>query len=228
MTARTRSPRGGRGTDGELNDREQRRHELLDAAVAAVRREGPDVSMDAIAKEAGITKPILYSHFGDKAGLGFAIAERFGAALAAQMAERSAQISDPRELMRAAIDLWLSFVEAEPEVYRFLTNGSFLNHDGAAGHRLVAELGAALARVLGGFLRERRVDSGGAEAWAFGIVGMVHLACEWWLDRRTMSRLDLVDYLSELLWGGLAGNGLAAPPSELLSPDESRSTDPHR
>ena len=60
------------------------------------------------------------------------------------------------------------------------------------------------------------------------IVGMVHLACEWWLDRRTMSRLDLVDYLSELLWGGLAGNGLAAPPSELLSPDESRSTDPHR
>ena len=143
-------------------------------------------------------------------------------------AERSAQISDPRELMRAAIDLWLSFVEAEPEVYRFLTNGSFLNHDGAAGHRLVAELGAALARVLGGFLRERRVDSGGAEAWAFGIVGMVHLACEWWLDRRTMSRLDLVDYLSELLWGGLAGNGLAAPPSELLSPDESRSTDPHR
>ena len=61
-----------------------------------------------------------------------------------------------------------------------------------------------------------------------GMIGMVHLACEWWLDRRTMSRLDLVDYLSELLWGGLAGNGLAAPPSELLSPDESRSTDPHR
>ena len=39
-------------------------------------RSGPQASMDEIAAEAGITKPILYSHFGDKAGLVHALAER--------------------------------------------------------------------------------------------------------------------------------------------------------
>ena len=55
---------------------EERREELLDAAERAIRRAGPQASMDQLAGEAGITKPILYSHFGDRAGLAEALAER--------------------------------------------------------------------------------------------------------------------------------------------------------
>ena len=52
------------------------RTELLDAAERVVLRDGPSASMNAIATEAGITKPILYRHFGDKAGLYVALADR--------------------------------------------------------------------------------------------------------------------------------------------------------
>ncbi|BFO19525.1 hypothetical protein SHKM778_59130 [Streptomyces sp. KM77-8] len=45
---------------------ERRRRELLEAADRVVLRDGPGASMNAIAAEAGITKPILYRHFGDK------------------------------------------------------------------------------------------------------------------------------------------------------------------
>ncbi|MEY2458619.1 MAG: hypothetical protein QOG30_449, partial [Acidimicrobiaceae bacterium] len=48
-------------------------------------------------------------------------------------------------------------------------------------------------------------DSGPAEPWAFGIVGMVHLAGDWWLERRTMTRARLVDDITALLWTGLGG-----------------------
>ncbi|MGW1149090.1 TetR/AcrR family transcriptional regulator, partial [Streptomyces sp. NPDC002454] len=55
---------------------ERRRYELLEAADRVVLRDGPGASMNAIAAEAGITKPILYRHFGDKGGLYAALAER--------------------------------------------------------------------------------------------------------------------------------------------------------
>lgn len=60
---------------------EQRRRELLEAADRVVLRDGPKASMNAIAAEAGITKPILYRHFGDKGGLYRALAKRHTDAL---------------------------------------------------------------------------------------------------------------------------------------------------
>jgi AcrR family transcriptional regulator len=54
-----------------------RREALLNAALAVITRDGPAASMDAMAAEAGITKPILYRHFGDRDGLIAAVANPF-------------------------------------------------------------------------------------------------------------------------------------------------------
>ena len=43
----------------------------------AIREIGPGVTMEQLAKAGGVTKPILYRHFGDRDGLIQAIAERF-------------------------------------------------------------------------------------------------------------------------------------------------------
>jgi hypothetical protein len=65
-----------------------------------------------------------------------------------------------------------------------------------------------VAVIMGERLRAIGADSGAAEPWAYGIVGMVHLAGDWWVNRRTMSREHLVGYLVSLLWDGL---GSVAP-----------------
>ena len=57
--------------------RERRREELLDVADRVIQRHGTGVSMDEIASEAGITKPVLYRHFGDKDGLYEALTQRY-------------------------------------------------------------------------------------------------------------------------------------------------------
>jgi hypothetical protein len=62
-----------------------------------------------------------------------------------------------------------------------------------------------LTAVLVDQLRARDMDAGGAEAWAYGLAGLVYMAGDWWLQRRTMSRAALTDYLTSLIWGGLAG-----------------------
>src|SRR5260221_8553079 len=56
--------------------REQRRREFVDAALRVLEAQGPDLPMDAVAAEAGVTKPVLYRYFSDKAALGQALGER--------------------------------------------------------------------------------------------------------------------------------------------------------
>src|SRR5689334_16025722 len=65
--------------------RERRRQEMIDAAVDVVRRDGPMVSMEQIAAECGVTKPIIYRHFGDRDGLVMEIGERFVDELVAEI-----------------------------------------------------------------------------------------------------------------------------------------------
>jgi AcrR family transcriptional regulator len=185
--------------------RAARRTELLDAAVRAIRRDGPLVSMDVIAAEAGVTKPIVYRHFGDRVGLASALAEQFGAALVADLDEALSRDLPPEQLLRATIDAYLAFVERDPQLYSFLVGrlGAPVGTDMANG--LVTQVGTRVALVLGEQLRTLGIDSGPAEAWAFGIVGMVHLAGDWWLERRTMTRARLVEDITTLLWHGLGG-----------------------
>ncbi len=44
------------------------------------------------------------------------------------------------------------------------------------------------------------MDTGAAELWGFGIVGMVRAAADRWLEQGTMSRATVVRDLTELVW----------------------------
>lgn len=99
---------------------EERRRELLEAADRVVLRDGPEASMNAIAAEAGITKPILYRHFGDKSGLYRALAKRHTDALLANLRAALDAPNERRDRVEATLDAYLSAIEARPQVYRFL------------------------------------------------------------------------------------------------------------
>lgn len=103
---------------------ERRRRELLEAAERIVLRDGPDASMNAIAAEAGITKPILYRHFGDKGGLYRALAVRHTDALLANLATALDAPVLRRDRVEATLDAYLLAIEARPQVYRFLMHPS--------------------------------------------------------------------------------------------------------
>jgi hypothetical protein len=60
-----------------------------------------------------------------------------------------------------------------------------------------------VAVVLGQRLRDIGADDTPAELWAHGIVGMVHMAGDWWVERRPFSRDEMVDHIVHLLWDGL-------------------------
>jgi AcrR family transcriptional regulator len=192
---------------GPRRDPDERRAELLDAAERAIRRIGPQASMDELAAEAGITKPILYSHFGDKAGLVTALSERVAARMNSAILKELSAHRSPREVVRSTIAAFCTFIEDEPELYRFLVQ-SVMHRPSRRPARVASGISNSIAISLGSSLRRAGADSGAAEPWAFAIVGMTFAGAGWWLERRTMSKDDLVNYLTQLLWSGLSGAGL--------------------
>lgn len=192
--------------DTAAPDSATRRAQLLDAADRVIRRDGPDASMTAIAAEAGITKPILYRHFGDKGGLYRALAERYAAPVFSELSTVLASLTDRQERMRVTIDTYLRFIEERPEPYRFLMHRALREQPDVASSIaaftsvVAAGIAEILAREIG--LAESQMPS--AHAWAHGIVGVVQLTGDWWLQSRQMSREKLVDHLAALLWNGLS------------------------
>ncbi|MET8977320.1 TetR family transcriptional regulator [Streptomyces sp. NPDC004539] len=193
---------------------DRRRRELLEAADRVVLRDGPQASMNAIAAEAGITKPILYRHFGDKGGLYAALAMRHTDALLASLRAALDAPAERRERVEATLDTYLAAIEARPQVYRFLmhpaegTSGGDQGFDvGRHSAPLLKRMGEELAQVI-----EERLDLGPggqqvARVWGHGIVGMMHAAGDWWLGERPCERAELVRCLADLLWGRLAAAG---------------------
>lgn len=186
-----------------LQGRTARREVLLTAADQVVQRDGASASMASIAAEAGITKPILYRHFGDKHGLYAALAERHTDWLLRELTAALSAGRNPRDRVHRTVGAYLSAIEAEPQVYRFLVQS--IEAAPVQGQvrgfvrRLQEQLGAGIAAELG-------LPSGDVRAavWAAGIVGMVQAAGEWWLETRAVSREDLTTQLTDLLWGAYA------------------------
>ncbi|MGW1466491.1 TetR family transcriptional regulator [Streptomyces sp. NPDC002308] len=203
-----------RQADRQRTAAEQRRRELLEAADRVVLRDGPRASMNAIAAEAGITKPILYRHFGDKGGLYRALAQRHTDALLSNLRAALDAPAERRRRVENTLDTYLAAIEARPQVYRFLMHPSDDTpapeqgfDTGRHSVPLLRRLGEELGQVIA-----ERVDLGAdgeetARIWGHGIVGMMHAAGDWWLGDRPVPRERLVRSLADLLWGRLAEVG---------------------
>ena len=101
-----------------------RREQLLDATRAVVAARGfHGVSIEAVSREAGVTRPIVYGHFGDLPGLLEALVDREEARARAQLVEvlpGPLVEGDPDETLLAALDAYLRAVEAAPDTWRLV------------------------------------------------------------------------------------------------------------
>jgi len=206
--------------------RESRRAELVRAAVRAIERHGPDVGMDEIAAEAGVSKPVLYRHFADKAELYLAVAECATQIILENLIPHINLDGTPNQRIRAMVDSYLAEIERYPRLYQFLVSRSFADRPLEFDPLMTNEtlIATRLARLLGDHMRAYGLDSGSAEPWAFALVGAVHTAGAWWMQRQTMSRAALTEYLSRIIWysvdGVLRAGGVVIDPDQPIQPPQ--------
>ena len=127
MTARRRSSsqRSSSRTKRRYAPRlppEERREQLLDAALALIAEKGYEsVSMEGIARRAGVTKPVVYDLFGTLADLLEALLEREEERALMQLAElmpAPAEDADPAKVLVDGLDAFLRAVETRPDAWR--------------------------------------------------------------------------------------------------------------
>jgi AcrR family transcriptional regulator len=101
---------------------EERREQLLDATLSLIAEKGYEsVSMEGIARKAGVTKPVVYDLFGSLADLLEALLEREEERALMQLAEllpTPGKDADPATLLVDGLDAFLRAVETRPDAWR--------------------------------------------------------------------------------------------------------------
>lgn len=203
--------------------RVERRAEFVDAALRAIAKHGPDFGMDDVAAEAGVTKPVLYRHFTDKADLHLALGRKGTQILFNRLMPALNNELAPVPRIRRVIDAFFTTIEEYPHLYRLLTHPMY-TAERPVGADIVAEdkelIASAVTAVLGDYMRAFGMDSGAAEPWAHGVVGLVQNIGEWWLDRQSMGKDSVVEYTTQIIWAAIDGmlrqEGLSVDPNRPL------------
>jgi AcrR family transcriptional regulator len=103
---------------------EKRREQLIDAALSVIIEQGYEgVSIEAIARVAGVTRPVIYDHFSNLGRLLQALIEREEAYALAQLAEvvpATPREGDPPEQFAAGVRRFLDAVASRPNTWRVI------------------------------------------------------------------------------------------------------------
>lgn len=102
----------------------QRREQILDATKELAGERGfHNVSIDAVARRAGITRPVVYGHFSDLAGLLRALVDREGERAVAQLIElipRELDAANPGAMLLGSLRAFLEAVADDPVTWRLV------------------------------------------------------------------------------------------------------------
>ncbi|MGV9796147.1 TetR/AcrR family transcriptional regulator [Gordonia sp. NPDC003422] len=186
---------------------------LVDAAIRAIEKFGDAVSMDDFAEEAGVSKPKLYRHFGDRAGLYSAVAARLGSMIweSAQSTLLSGQQDSVDELFRSAISAYVSLVDEHPAVVRFLMTNHMFQYSESGEGGAADQLRSAMEIISDEFARG--LQSVGADESLVAVVvasilGAGLSATQWWIDHGRLNGMskDLFSaHLYQTSWGIIDG-----------------------
>ena len=192
----------------------QRRAQLLEVGRSLFARKGFDgTSIEEIAAEAGVSKPVVYEHFGGKEGLYAVVVDREMQSLADRITTALAR-ADSRGnralLERAALAL-LEYVESSTDGFRILVRDSSVAPAGGTFASLINDIASQVEHILAAAFRERDLDPALAPLYSQALVGMVALTGQWWLEARSPGRQEVAAHLVNLAYNGLAH--LEAAPS---------------
>lgn len=177
------------------------------AALRVLARHGPELPMDAVAAEAGVTKPVLYRYFADKAALVRALDEHASALLQERLVPALTADGPALARIRDGVGAYFAIIDENPELYWLLARhgGTGSSPGPGVAARQKELIATTLTAVYRDYLSSFGLDSGAAEPWAYGITGLVQSTGDWWLDRRSMSRAHVADYVTQLIWWALTG-----------------------
>jgi len=184
----------------------ERREQLLDVGRSIFAERGFDgTSVEEIASAAGVSKPVVYEHFGGKEGLYAVVVDReFERLLGLVTREVSEGVHYREKLEKAALAL-LAYIEESSDGFRILVRDSHGSSGTGSFASLLSEIAGEVEHVLGQEFDKLGYDRRFAPMYAQMLVGMISLTGQWWLDERKPDREEVAAHVVNLAWNGLSG-----------------------
>lgn len=185
--------------------RADREAQLMDIAEAVLVERGYlATTVEEIADRAGITKPVIYDHFGSKDGLLQRVISRAHEDLEEVTVAAYTEMGparDARLVVQVCLSSWFQFIDSHRGSFALLREEQSLSLGETQKSR--ADQTALLAAAL-----KDTDDFAGAsrrrlEGVAHALVGMSERYAIWRLDHPEISPQEAVEDLGDLIWNGL-------------------------
>ncbi|MDY5839576.1 MAG: TetR/AcrR family transcriptional regulator [Corynebacterium camporealensis] len=182
----------------------ERREQLINVGRAAFAELGYDgASVEEISARAGVSKPVVYEHFGGKEGLFAVVIDREMVALESVITT-ALEDGSWRERIEAAARALLTYVEEETDGFIILVRDSKPGAERSYSTLLNAAV-SQVSHILGEAFRSRGFDPELAVLYSQALVGMVSTTAQWWLDERSPDKDTVAAHIVNLCWNGLSG-----------------------
>lgn len=183
----------------------ERREQLVDIGRAVFAERGFEgTSVEEIAATAGVSKPVVYEHFGGKEGLYAVVVDREMSTML-DMVTGALTGGHPRELLEQAAFALLDYIEQHTDGFRILVRDSPVAQSTGSFASLISDIATKVEDILGMEFKNRGFEPKLAPMYSQMLVGMVALTGQWWLDVRKPKKAEVAAHLVNLAWHGLDG-----------------------
>ena len=184
----------------------QRREQLLEVGRKLFAAKGFEgTSVEEIAAKAGVSKPVVYEHFGGKEGLYAVVVDRELRTLLDGINVALRVETTSRGLLEAAALALLDYIEGSTDGFRILVRDSPAGQSTGSFASLISDVATQVEHLLAAEFKSRKLDPKTAPLYAQMLVGMVALTGQWWLDSPKFKKVDVAAHLVNLAWNGLSG-----------------------
>jgi AcrR family transcriptional regulator len=197
----------------------ERREQLLDVGRALFAEKGFEAtSIEEIAARAGVSKPVVYEHFGGKEGLYAVVVDREMSDLLNRLTTALSS-GHPRTLVEQAALALLTYIEEQTDGFRVLSRDSPVAGSTGTFSSLLNDIASQVEHIMSREFTARGLSAKLAPMYAQMLVGMVAFTGQWWLEERKPKREEVAAHLVNLGWNGLAH--LEAKPRLILRDEKS-------
>lgn len=193
----------------------QRRQAIVDAAISVLESQSPgdDLQVQVVADRAGVSRTVIYRHFGDRADLDRAVQREICDQLGMLMLGALAIDGTPDELVRRVTSELVHWAAQHTAQFWFIDR-DIVDWGPSPIAEAIEQIAAGIEEIinnvigaLGGHLT--RTDMAGIEPWVFAMIGGAFGGIRRWLGRpiRTPSAQEFSEQMAEVIW--LQINGMA-------------------
>lgn len=210
---------GQKGPDGRqarwLKHNETRRQEIIDAAIEVIEggQAGAEVHVQQIAAAAGLSRTVVYRHFGDRADLDRAVQTQVWEALAADVLPAMSLDGTVPQIISRIVSTYVGWAVAHPALHRLAEQDTSAQGPLQLGIARIADQVGQLITVAVDLLELEVGDDERAaiDPLVFGLVGAVFGAVRRWMSKesRTPPADVIVELTTRSVWHILHGHALS-------------------